>query len=130
MIVLDASAILEVLLRTPCGEDLTPRLLESDEALCAPHLIDVEIAQVLRRFALAGQISGERGGQALRDLADLPLERFSHEPLLDRAWMLRENMTAYDAMYVALAEALDAPLLTRDEKLAKTPGHKAAIELV
>lgn len=130
MIVVDASAILEVLLRTPCGEDLTPRLLASNEALCVPHLIDVEIAQVLRRFALSGQIGSERGRDALRDLADLPLERFSHEPLLERAWMLRENMTAYDAMYVALAEALDAPLVTRDEKLSKTPGHGATIELV
>lgn len=129
MIVVDASALLEVLLRTPAAPALESRLFAPGEALHAPHLIDVEVAQVLRRYAAGGEIDGRRGIAALADLADLPLRRHEHGVLLQRAWALRNNVTAYDAVYVALAEALDAPLVTRDRRLAAATGHQATIDL-
>ncbi|MGH7126182.1 MAG: type II toxin-antitoxin system VapC family toxin [Stellaceae bacterium] len=106
------------------------RLFDSRETLHAPYLLDVEVAQVLRRYAAAGEIDRERGRAALADLADFPLHRYPHAFLLARAWDLRSNLTAYDAIYVALAEALDAPLLTRDQRLAGAAGHHARVELV
>ena len=118
MIVLDASAALEVLLQTPAAARVSRRIFASGETLHAPHLLDVEIAQVLRRYARAGVISPERGLEALTDLADFPLNRYPHDFLLPRIWQLRHNVTAYDAAYLALAEVLDAPLLTRDRALA------------
>ncbi len=130
MIVVDASAVLEVLLRTPAARALMGRLLDPSQTLHAPHLLDVEVAQVVRRYAASGEIGGERGRMALADLADLPLRRYPHDLLLPRIWELRNNLTAYDAAYVALAEALGAPLLTRDKRLAAAPGHTARIELV
>lgn len=129
MIVLDASVALEVLLRTAASSSLEQRLFGSEETLHAPHLIDVEVAQVLRRFAASGHVDAERCRQALADLADFPLTRYPHELLLPRVWELRRNMTAYDAVYVALAEALDATLLTRDRRLASAPGCRARVEL-
>ena len=96
----------------------------------APHLIDVEVAQVVRRYAAAGELDAERGREALADLADFPLLRYPHDLLLQRIWELRNNLTAYDAAYVALAEVLGAPLLTRDRRLAAAPGHHAKVELV
>jgi predicted nucleic acid-binding protein len=130
MIVVDASAVLEVLLRTPTATAVERRLFESSQTLHAPHLLDVEVAQVVRRYAANGEIDAERGRMALADLADLSLRRYPHDFLLSRVWDLRNNLTAYDAVYVALAEALDAPLLTRDKRLAASPGHHARIELV
>ena len=130
MIVVDASAALEVLLRTPAAAAVEGRLFDPDETLHAPHLIDVEVAQVLRRYAATGQINPERCRAALADLADFSLRRYPHDFLLPRIWDLRDNLTAYDATYVALAEALDAPLLTRDRRLAAAPGHDARVELV
>lgn len=106
------------------------RLFEPSQTLHAPHLLDIEVAQVVRRYAANGEIDAERGRSALEDLADLPLRRYPHDFLLSRVWDLRDNFTAYDAMYVALAEVLDAPLLTRDKRLAASPGHRARIELV
>jgi predicted nucleic acid-binding protein len=106
------------------------RLFAPGRTLHAPHVLDVEVAQVIRRYAANGEISGERGRLALADLADLPLRRYPHDFLLPRMWDLRNNLTAYDAAYVALAEALDAPLLTRDRRLAVAAGHRARIELV
>src|SRR5271165_5991492 len=129
VIVVDASALLEVLLRTPAALGVERRLFESGETLHAPHLVDLEVAQVLRRYAAASQISGVRGREALDDLAAIRLSRWPHEPLIPRVWQLRQNLTAYDAAYVALAEALDAPLLTRDRRLAAAPGHGARDEL-
>lgn len=96
----------------------------------APHLIDVEVAQVIRRYAAKGEMDNARGRAALEDLADFPLRRYPHDVLLPRVWELRSNLTAYDAVYVALAEALDAPLLTRDQRLAAAAGHRARMELV
>lgn len=130
MIVVDASALLEVLLRTPVAEAVERRLFGSRQTLHAPHLIDVEAAQVVRRYAAVGEIEPERGIAVLADLADMPLRRYAHDFLLPRVWALRHDLTAYDAVYVALAEALDAPLLTRDHRMAAAAGHHARIELV
>jgi len=130
VIVLDASAAIEWLLLTPAGQRIDARLAEQDETLHAPHLIDVEVAQVLRRFVMAGSITANRGREALQDLVDLPLTRYPHDMLLARAWALRSNLTAYDATYVALAEALDATLLTCDAKIAAAPGHAARVDVV
>ena len=130
MIVLDASVVLEVLLRMPAGVALEERLLEPEESLHVPHLVDVEVAQVLRRYALAGEVEAGRCRAALDDLAGLPLTRYPHDFLMSRVWDLRGNLSAYDAVYVALAEALDAPLLTRDRRLANAPGHGARVEVV
>jgi predicted nucleic acid-binding protein len=128
LIVVDASALIEVLLRSPKAAVIEARLFAPGETLHAPHLIDVEVAQVMRRYAASGDIDGERGRAALTDLADLPLRRYPHDLLLPRVWSLRNNLTAYDAVYVALAEALDAVLLTGDRRLAAAPGHGARVE--
>ncbi|QSR85225.1 type II toxin-antitoxin system VapC family toxin [Methylacidimicrobium sp. B4] len=130
MIVLDASAVLEVLLRTAQGRTIEERIFHPDESMHAPHLLDLEVAQVCRRYCLRRVMSRRRGKEALTDLSDLPIERYPHLPLLGRAWELYPNLTVYDAIYVALAEALRAPLLTRDARLAAAPGHSALIELV
>jgi len=130
VIVVDASALLEALLRTSAAKVVEDRLFAPDQTLHAPHLIDVEVAQVIRRYAANGEIDGERGRMTLIDLADLPLRRYPHDLLLPRIWDLRHNLTAYDAAYVALAEALDAPLLTRDRRLAAAASHFAQVELV
>jgi predicted nucleic acid-binding protein len=130
VIVLDASVALEVLLVTPAGSRAAARLFASGETLHAPHLLDIEIAQVLRRYARTGELEAARGLQALEDLADLPLIRYPHDLFLPRIWELRHNVTAYDAVYLALAETLRAPLLTRDRGLASVRGHQARIELV
>ncbi len=130
MIVVDASALLEALLRTSAANAVEDRLFAPRQTLHAPHLLDVEVAQVIRRYAANGEIDVERGRAALADLADFPLRRYPHDFLLPRIWNLRNNLTAYDAAYVALAEALDAPLLTRDTRLAMAAGRHAQIELV
>ncbi len=117
-------------MRTPLAAAIERRIFRVGESLHAPHLLDVEVIQVLRRFAVAGAISAIRGSEAIEDLGALPLRRYPHEALLPRAWELRNNVTAYDAVYVALAEALDATLLTRDRKLAVAAGLNAQVELV
>ncbi len=130
MIVLDASALLEVLLCTPTGKTIEPRIFAPGETLHAPHLLDVEVAQVLRRYAAGGEVGEERARMALADLTDMPLRRYPHDLLLPRIWALHRNLTACDAAYVALAEALDAVLLTRDKRLAAAAGHITQVELV
>jgi predicted nucleic acid-binding protein len=130
MWVLDASVVLEVLLKTPVGIRHADRILRANDSLHAPHLIDIEVAQVLRRLTLAGEIGAERGEEALQILADLPLVRHEHIPLLARIWRLRAAITAYDATYLALAEGLPACLLTCDAKLSRAHGHGARIELL
>ncbi len=130
MIVADASVVLEVLLRTPDVDAVEARLFAPRETVHAPHLLDVEVAQVLRRYASRGEISAARGRLSLELLARFPISRYAHEPLLPRIWALRENLTAYDAAYVALAEALGATLLTRDEAIATAPGTRARIEVL
>jgi predicted nucleic acid-binding protein len=130
MIVVDAAALLEVLLNTPAGGRIADRLFAAGETLHAPHLLDLEVAQVLRRYTRTGEMSPQRGLQALEDLVDLPLVRYPHELFLPRIWELRDNVTAYDAAYLALAEALAAPLVTRDAALASTTAHRGRVEVV
>ena len=130
MIIVDASALLEFLLQTPLGARVEARLFRDQDELHSPHLADVEVTQGLRRLVRAGEVSSDRAAEAIADLADLDLHRHAHLDLLTRAWKLRDKVTAYDAMYVALAEALDAPIVTCDTPLAKTPGHRAHIEVI
>lgn len=130
MIVVDSSVIIEVLLRTESASRIEDRILVPGETLHSPHLLDVEVAQVLRRYYNTGEIDADRGQEAISDLADFPLTRYPHDLFLPRIWQLRHNLTAYDAVYVVLAEVLPAPLLTRDKHLASAPGHVADIELI
>jgi len=130
MIVVDASVILEILLQTKGSARVMKRIFRGTASFHAPHLLDLEVAQVIRRYVRNGSIEADRGEEALTDFLDLPIERYPHEPLLRRIWKLGENLTAYDAAYVALAEALRAPLLTVDERLANASGHDAVVELV
>jgi predicted nucleic acid-binding protein len=130
VIVLDASAALELLLGTRAGARVAERIGNPSETLHAPHLLDLEVAQVLRRYQRAGDIDAERGRDALGFLRDLDLARYPHDVLLPRIWQLRDVATAYDAAYLALAEALAAPLLTGDAKLGRMRGHRASVEVV
>ena len=130
MIAVDASALLEFLLQTPLGTRVEARLLRDRDEFHSPHLIDVEVTQGLRRLVRAGEVSADRAAEAIEDLVDLDLHRHAHLDLLTRSWKLRDNMTAYDAMYVALAEALDATVVTCDTPLAKAPGHRAQIDVI
>jgi predicted nucleic acid-binding protein len=130
VIVLDASAVLEFLLGTSTGSRVADRIASQRETLHAPHLLDLEVAQVLRRHLRAGAIDEARGRRALDDLCALDLARYAHDILLPRIWQLRETVTAYDAAYLALAEALAAPLITLDGRLSRARGHRARVEVV
>jgi predicted nucleic acid-binding protein len=130
VIVIDASVVVEIVLRMPAAAALQSRLFEPRLTLYAPHLLDIEVAQAVRRSAASGYIDPERGREALADLADFPLHRYPHAFLLQQVWDLRNNLSAYDAVYVVLAQTLDAPLLTRDRRLAHAAGHRARIELL
>ena len=130
MIVLDASAALELLLQGPRAATVADRTLGADVTVHAPHLIDLEITQVLRRFVRRREMDGRRAEQALADLEDLPLIRHPHQFLLPLIWSLRDNVTAYDAAYLALAQALDATLLTGDAALESVPGFAARVEVL
>jgi predicted nucleic acid-binding protein len=130
VIVLDASAAVEVLLHTTKAQAVKDRLSLAGQTLHAPHLIDIEVVHAVRRYAVSGIIDPERCEAALIDFMDLALIRYPHNHLLPRIWELRNSMSAYDAVYVALAETLNAPLVTCDQKLARAEGHGARIELV
>ena len=130
MIVLDASAIVELLVGTSRGRAIAVRIADPALSLHVPHLADVEVAQALRRYEREGDIEAHEAASAIDHLGQLDLERHSHEPLLRRVWALRENLTAYDAVYVALAEALDTKVLTCDGRLARAPGLARRVELV
>ena len=124
----DTSAVLEALAASEPAPGLLERL-SADGDLHAPHLIDTELLRALRRMGIREEISADRAADARGDFAELALVRYPHEPLNDRMWELRHNLTAYDATFVALAEALTAPLITCDARLASAPGHHARIEL-
>jgi predicted nucleic acid-binding protein len=129
LIVIDASAVIELVLRTELGEKVEARALAPEERLYAPHLLDIEVAQVLRRMVQLREISALRAQEAIDDHSGLLIERATHRELLPRIWQLRESLTAYDGAYVALAEALEATLLTCDAKLARSHRHHARFEL-
>jgi len=131
VIVLDASVVVDFLLDLPPhAEIIAARIQAEAPALAAPHLLDVEVAQVLRRHCLGGAIEPSFAQAALEDLAALPITRYPHIPLLIRAFALRDNVTLYDAVYLVLAEALGVPLLTRDRALTTVPGYDGVAELV
>lgn len=129
MIVLDASAAIDWLLQTPEGQKIELRIYSRNETLHAPHLLDLEFAQVLRRLVRERVVPSQRADQAIEDLLDLRITRYPHFILLPRIWQLRQNLSTYDAAYVALAEKLGAHLITRDSRLASAPGHAATVEL-
>ncbi len=129
MIVLDASAAVDWLLQTSAGQGIEKRIYARNETLHAPHLLDLEVAQVLRRLARQGVVSVRRADEAVRDLLDLRITRYAHFVLLPRIWQLRHNLSAYDAAYIVLAETLGAALITRDARLAFASGHRASVEL-
>ena len=129
MFVLDASGAVELLLNTAAGKHIASRLDDSTESIHAPHLIDVEVAHVLRRYTLHGVLSAARCERALSHWRELDVERHSHDLFLDRMWQLRHNVSAYDAAYVALTEALSTVLVTGDGRLARIPGLAIRIEL-
>jgi predicted nucleic acid-binding protein len=130
VIVVDASALLELLLRTPKAAALDALLLDPATQLHAPHLIDVEILETLRRLTLGRAITSQRAELALQDAGLLVIERHAHVDLGRRTWALRDSLTACDALYVVLAEALEAPLVTCDARLARAHGHRARITVV
>jgi predicted nucleic acid-binding protein len=129
VIVLDASAVVELLLQTAAGRRVARRVASRSRGLHAPYLLDVEVLQVLRRYEARGAVSAVRASEAAADLALLDLRRHPDDALAPRVWELRVSVTAYDAVYLALAEALRAPLLTTDERLARAPGHRATVEI-
>jgi predicted nucleic acid-binding protein len=128
VIVVDASIVLEILMRTERGARATARVFATD-SVHAPHLLDLEVAQVLRRFVLSRHMQAERAREALEDLLDLPITRYPHAPFLSRIWELRTNLTAYDAVYAALAEALPATLVTCDRRLKAALLQTVPVEL-
>lgn len=127
MLVVDTSAIVGRLAADPPPDALAERL--EGQSLHAPHLIDVEFLHVMRRLVARGQLVPARADLVRADFSGLRITRYPHTLLLDRMWELRDNLTTYDASFVALAEALDAPLLTTDARLAAAPGHAATIEV-
>jgi predicted nucleic acid-binding protein len=130
VIVLDASAAVDWLVQTAAAPRIESRIFSRNQSLHAPELLDLEVAQVLRRLAREGALSASRAEQAIQDLLDLRITRYPHFVLLPRIWQLRHNLSAYDAAYVVLAEKLGATLLTRDARLASAAGHAATIEVV
>jgi predicted nucleic acid-binding protein len=129
VIVVDASVLAPALADDGVDGDRVRERIRGEQ-LTAPELIDLEVVSTLRRAARAGRIDDRRSGQVLNDLAALPLRRVSHLPLLSRVWELRENLTAYDAAYVALAEVLNALLLTADGPLGRASGVRCEVEVL
>lgn len=130
MIVCDASAVVELLLGTPLGRAIAVRVADPEHELHAPQLLGVEVTQALRRWEQRGWVAPADAARAIVDLRDLGVVGHPHDDLLPRAWALRANLTIYDGVYVALAEALACPLVTCDRRLARAPGHRAAVEVV
>ena len=129
MLVVDASVVAAAV-GDDAGDGDQARSRLRGETLTAPELLDLEVASVLRRQVASGAMAARRAGLALVDLAELPLQRVPHRGLIDRCWQLRDNVSIYDAAYVALAEAIGADLLTADGRLARAPGLKCRIEVL
>lgn len=127
MIVLDASVVVELLTNGRLADSLRRDLARRSDSFIVPHLLDVEVASALRKLAAGERIDAHSGQQLLTGLAALPAERCTHTPLLSRIWELRHNFTAYDAAYIALAEATNSVLYTCDERLSR--GHRAQVLL-
>jgi predicted nucleic acid-binding protein len=130
VIVLDASAVVALLLNGSAGRRVAEAIVLPSLSLHAPELLDIEVLQALRRYVRTGELTAERGGICVEALGQLDILRYGHADFAARVWALRENLTAYDAAYIALAEALDAPLLTLDARLATAPGHQAEVHLI
>lgn len=129
VLVVDASCLFEVVADTPRAAAIAARLaMDPDQA--APHVIDVEVMGVIRGMLLRGRLDNTAASQAVADLRDWPGQRVGHRLLLDRAWELRESVRGWDAFYVALAEALDATLLTMDARLSRAHGPLCPIEVL
>lgn len=129
MIVIDAAAVLEMLFATPKGLKVERRVFASGESLHAPDLLDLEVTQVIRRHLRANALTLIRAQEAFEDFLALKYKRYAHDVLLRRIWSLRDNLAAYDAAYVALAEMIGATLVTCDRKIATAAGHNARVEL-
>jgi predicted nucleic acid-binding protein len=129
VIVLDASAAIDWLLQTTAGQQIEKRIYSRNESLAAPHLLDLEVTQVFRRLVRDAAVSARRAEEAIQDLMDLQIARYPHHLFLQRIWQLRNNLSAYDAMYVGLAESLRATLITRDLRLGSPSGHAAVVEV-
>lgn len=129
MIVLDASAAIDWLLGTSAGQQIESRIYSRGESLHAPHLLDLEVAQVLRRLVREVAVSAQRAHEAVQDLANLRVTRYPHFVFLPHIWRLRHNLSAYDAVHVALTEQLGATLITRDARLAAATGRGVSVEL-
>jgi predicted nucleic acid-binding protein len=127
MIVLDASVVVELLTNGPLADSLRQDLAGRSDSFVSPHLLDIEVVSAIKRLVAGQRIDSHRSEQLLTGLAMLPARRFPHAPLLSRIWELRHNFTAYDAAYIALAEATNSVLYTSDEKLAH--GHRARVAL-
>jgi predicted nucleic acid-binding protein len=130
VIVLDASAAVEWLLVRDAAASVADRFDEPDVTVHAPSLIGVEVAAALRGLVRAGHTTPERASLALTDLTASDIDLHDPTPLLPRAWELRDNLTPYDAVYVALAEVLDATLVTTDARIARAPGLRAVVDVV
>lgn len=130
MIVIDASALVDALINPSSFPNVESALADPSNPILAPHLIDLEVVQALRRLVSKGEVAPFVASRILAQLANLPIARISHTYFLDRVWALQANMTAYDAVYIAIAEAFHASLLTRDRKMAGVPGHTARIKVI
>jgi predicted nucleic acid-binding protein len=129
MIVIDTSAAIDWMLQTPTGQRIAHRIFSRGETLHTVHLLDLEFLQVLRRLVRERTLTARRAEEALEDLGAVRVTRYAPSLLLRRVWQLRSNLSAYDASYVALAEELKAPLITRDRRIAAAPGHSALVEV-
>ncbi len=130
MIVLDASAAVAVLLNLGAGATrIRERMRREDDGLHVPHLFEMEVLNALRHHALRHGISEGRGLELLEDLTTMSVSRYAHTAMLPRIWELRDNVSAYDAAYIALAETPEAPLVTRDARLDRAPGIRAEVEV-
>jgi predicted nucleic acid-binding protein len=130
MIVVDASALVGALLDSPRARPVLDRVARGDTTLHAPHVIDLEVVSALRRYARSGELARTAAERSLSDFLALRIERHPHAPLAPRIWELRQNLTAYDAAYVAVAEVLGCPLVTLDSRLARSSPHRIRVEVL